>query len=192
MAKALSPAAVQILRAHLHAKRARERRQLPLIQENDLHHETIRAKLDGLWETTQFVNFSRCGHESIYRTCKCCGQVTQMPYRCSIKWCPRCSWRITDGRKKMLHLWASRIDQPKHLVLTQRNFSVLTGRKIREHTRNLARLRRSKCFQRVRGGSISVEITNEGNGWHLHSHWLLDCRWLDMPSVTRRWAKLVG
>jgi hypothetical protein len=37
-----------------------------------------------------------------------------------------------------------------------------------------------------------VEITNEARGWHVHSHWLIDCRWLDMPSVSRTWAKLVG
>lgn len=37
-----------------------------------------------------------------------------------------------------------------------------------------------------------MEITNEQNGWHLHSHWLLDVRWLDMPEVSRTWGQLCG
>jgi hypothetical protein len=69
---------------------------------------------------------------------------------------------------------------------------ILTGRKIREHTVNLAKMRRAKSFKSVRGGCVSVEITNEGNGWHVHSHWLLDADWLDMPAVSQSWAKLVG
>ena len=59
-------------------------------------------------------------------------------------------------------------------------------------TVNLARLRRAKCFEHVRGGCTSLEITNEGAGWHLHAHSLLDVRWLDMETVSRKWGKLVG
>lgn len=47
-------------------------------------------------------------------------------------------------------------------------------------------------MKKIRGGCISVEITNEGNGWHLHSHWLLDVDWLEMAEVSQAWGKLVG
>ena len=43
-----------------------------------------------------------------------------------------------------------------------------------------------------RGGCVSTEITNEGNGWHLHAHMLLDVNWLDMDEVSTTWGKLVG
>jgi hypothetical protein len=92
----------------------------------------------------------------------------------------------------LIGIWAKRIAQPKHLVLTMRNFRTLTRKKIREMTRALARLRRAKCFAKVRGGCVSLEITNEGNGWHLHAHLLLDVDWLEMPDVARSWAKEVG
>jgi hypothetical protein len=39
---------------------------------------------------------------------------------------------------------------------------------------------------------VSIEITNESHGWHLHSHWLIDCRWLDMPEISREWGRLCG
>jgi hypothetical protein len=54
------------------------------------------------------------------------------------------------------------------------------------------RLRKSKVFRLVRGGCVSVELTNENRGWHMHSHWLLDARWVDIAEVSRVWAHLVG
>jgi Replication protein len=170
----------------------RERAQRTLWREDDDHKETIRSKLDGLLETNQFFNFARCGREQVFRTCRGCRAVEVFDYRCSLKWCPRCQWFLTERRKKILGLWASRISQPKHLVLTQKNFPTLTRKKIREHTRALSKMRRAKCFNSVKGGCVSVEITHEGRGWHVHSHWLLDVRWLDMPAVSQSWGHLVG
>ena len=186
--KAISDAIrLRILRA-----KERNRQQRRLLPEDDDFHETIRMKLDGYFDSQQFWNFSRCGHEKIFRTCNNCGDVQKFDYRCSLKWCPRCQWWITEKRRKVLQLWAGKITQPKHLVLTQKNFPILTKTIFRNHTKALAKMRRSKCFKAVRGGCVTVEVTNEGNGWHVHSHWLLDCRWLDMPAVSRTWGKLVG
>ena len=182
----------QIIRMRAAAKRTREFQQRALLPENDDFHETIRAKLDGLWDCSQFWNFSKCGHEKIYRTCKSCGDTQEFPYRCSLKFCPRCQWWITERRRRLIAKWSSRITQPKHLVLTQQNFPILTRKRFSEHTKALAKMRRSKCFATVRGGCVSVEVTNESRGWHVHSHWLIDCRWLDMPEVSKTWAKLVG
>lgn len=178
--------------AHLRARRENERRQGQLIRGDLLHKETIRAKLDGLCETRQFFNFERCGEERIFRSCECCGAVEEFTYRCNLKWCPICQYRRVLKRQQILTAWANRIKQPKHLVLTQKNFPVLTARRIREHTKNLAKFRRARACAQVRGGSVSVEITNEDRGWHLHSHWLLDVNWLDMSEVSQAWAALVG
>lgn len=182
----------QIIRMRSAAKRTREFQQRSLLPENDDFHETIRAKLDGLWDCSQFWNFSKCGHERIFRTCKSCGDTQEFPYRCSLKFCPRCQWWITERRRRLIAKWSSRITQPKHLVLTQQNFPILTRKRFADHTKALSKMRRSKCFARVKGGCVSVEVTNESRGWHVHSHWLIDCRWLDMPEVSRTWAKLVG
>jgi hypothetical protein len=140
----------------------------------------------------QVANFTRCGKQEIYRTCRDCGRVEKYFSRCNIKWCPRCQWRVTLKRQQLIQAWAKRIRQPKHLVTTQSNFEILTRRTIREHVRNLARFRRRKVFKSVRGGCVSTEITNEGQGWHLHAHWLLDVDWLDMAAVSQVWGKIVG
>lgn len=180
------------IRVRVLNRTAAERKQFKLFQENDLFHETVRSRLDGLWDAPQFWNFCRCGNERFYRTCKSCGAVHDFLYACNIKWCPRCQWRIARTRKNLIALWTQKISQPKHMVLTQKNFPILTRKKLREHIRALAKVRRLKCMKEVRGGCISVEITNEGNGWHLHSHWLVDADWLSMPDISQKWGSLVG
>jgi hypothetical protein len=77
-------------------------------------------------------------------------------------------------------------------VLTQRNFPTLTKRKIRECKAAFSRLRRSKFAANWRGGCYSLEITNEGRGWHLHIHCLIDAHWIDAAELARQWGHLVG
>ena len=36
-----------------------------------------------------------------------------------------------------------------------------------------------------------MEITNEGKGWHLHGHILVDADWIDAGSLAIEWGKLV-
>jgi len=189
----LNTAAVStLIRARLIEKNLRERQQGKLLDETEGFADQIADKLTGQFDAPQYWNFLRCGHEEIYMTCKNCGQWQTLPYRCNIKWCPRCAQRLARKRKNLIQLWAEKITQPKHLVLTHRNFPVLTRKKIREHTRHLAKMRRAKCFAKVKGGCCSTEITNEGRGWHVHAHLLLDVRWLEMAEVSKKWGKLCG
>jgi hypothetical protein len=163
-----------------------------LFNPEDTWHESVRAKLDGYLDTPQFHNFSKCGKEQLFRTCKDCGDWSALSYRCSVKWCPRCNWMITRKRAALLRAWTKRIRQPKHVVLTQKNFPLLTRGKLREHQKNLARLRKQKVFANVQGGCVSVEVTNKGEGWHLHSHWFVDARWIDASELAVAWGKLCG
>jgi len=56
----------------------------------------------------------------------------------------------------------------------------------------LAKLRRNKVFGNVKGGFYSLEVTNEGKGWHVHFHLLVDARWIDAGELAKTWGKLVG
>ena len=170
----------------------RENQQRKLLPDEEIFADQIAAKLAGLCETRQFSNFCRCGKEEIYRTCRACGQLEKFAYRCNIKWCPRCQWRISERRRNLILTWAKRVTQPKHMILTQKNFPILTARELKKFTRDMARLRRSLVFKEVHGGCVSIEITNEGKGWHLHSHWLCDARWIDVKALAVTWGNLVG
>jgi hypothetical protein len=182
----------RIIRERTKIKRDRDKSQGQLLKEQDIFHEVIRSKLHPLLDSPQFDNFTRCGKESVWRTCKHCDDTTTFTYHCSIKWCPRCNWRITRTRQEILAEWTKHIKQPKHIVTTQRNTHTLTRSQLKKHSLNLARLRRHKVFSKVKGGCVSVEITNESRGWHMHAHWLVDARWIDAPELSKAWGKLVG
>jgi hypothetical protein len=166
--------------------------QLDLLEKESIWHESIRAKLDGWKEDSEFDSFSKCGHESIFRVCRECGKTTELSYRCNKKWCPRCNWRISRRRAELIRAWAGTIRQPKHVVLTCQNSETITGRRIRRFQLALVKLRRQKFLAGLRGGCCSIEITNGDRGWHLHAHLLLDIRWVDAGKLARCWGKLVG
>jgi hypothetical protein len=53
-------------------------------------------------------------------------------------------------------------------------------------------LRRSKLARNWRGGCWSVEVTNEGKGWHLHAHLLIDAPFIPADELAAKWAQLLG
>jgi len=141
--------------------------------------------------------------ELIVRRCNSCKLQEKLEYRCNLKWCPRCQWRLADARKLFVERYAGFIEQPKHLVLTQKNCEVLTRKKMRENQIAMAELRRRICFEKVRGGCASVEVTWNpkgavvnghvcAGGFHIHSHWLISASWVDIQEVKLAWADLIG
>ena len=174
------------------ARFQREQAQTDLIPARELHKASIAAKLIGLAEGRQFENFQRCGVEELYARCQGCGKDERFFYNCNRKWCPRCTPRLAAKRAAKLRLWARTIAQPKHLVLTMKNFPVLTRTRIRQFQKALLKMRKQKIWAPVRGGCASLEITNEGRGWHLHAHILLDCRFLGIEKVAQVWGALIG
>ena len=149
-----------IIRERRQCKVLRENRQAKLIADDDIFHAAVVSKLSGLNETSQFANVCRCGQETIYRTCKSCGAVEEFSYRCNVKWCPRCQWRIAESRRKKIQVWAAHVRNPQHIITTCKNFPILTPSKIRWFQVALAKLRRTPVFENVKGGCVSIEITN--------------------------------
>lgn len=182
----------RLIRERRQLKVQRENAQAKLIPDEEIFADAIASKLAGLNTSNQFGNFLRCGHEKIYRTCCDCRELEEFSYRCNLKWCPRCQWRIAERRRQLIATWTKHVTQPKHVVLTCKNFQILTKRRLKEFTVAMSKLRRTLCFERVKGGCVSIEITNEGNGWHLHSHWLVDGSWIDAKALSITWGNLVG
>ena len=142
------------------------------------------------WQTTEALE--KCGREEIFRTCKNCGNFKTHFYRCSLKYCPNCNWRISRDRAQLLGCWAGCISQPKHVVLTARNTEHLQSESIARFGKALYRFRRQKFLSSVRGGCSSLEITNEGRGWHLHAHLLLNVPFLPADELAIAWARCIG
>jgi len=112
--------------------------------------------------------------------------------RCEQKFCPICAARLARERRETVEWWTKQIPQPKHVVLTTRNSETLSREKVRAFKAAFAKLRRQKFARNWLGGFYSLEVTNEGRGWHLHLHALINARFIPADVLAREWGKLVG
>lgn len=166
--------------------------ELGIIEPERLWADTMLFKTRGLLDDRVWENLSKCGKESLFKTCRCCGKWETFEWKCNLKFCPLCNWRIARRRADMLKVWSLIILQPKHVVLTARNSEQISRERIRFFQQAFAKLRRTKLWKPVKGGCISMEITNEGRGWHLHAHILCDVRFIDAGQLAKEWGRLVG
>ena len=181
----------------------RQNRQERFDFDRSLVTQQIVAKLDSCGASDLADPLRECHVHWMVRKCDGCAKTTKFFNRCDKFFCPNCQPKLARLRAEGIHWWAANIRQPKHLVLTIRNFPVLTRRKIVRFQKAFVRLRRSVFATKTtttngitsypwQGGCFSLEVTNEGRGWHLHLHALIDCRFVDSAELARRWAKLVG
>jgi hypothetical protein len=164
-------------------------KQQELWHRNTAHKNSVAAKLreSGHPDIAQELEF--CHSTFTVAVCSDCGRQRQFPNRCDLFYCPECAPRLARERAESVEWWSARIHQPKHVVLTVRNMLELTKGHIQEFKRWFSKLRRSKFANNWLGGFYRLEITNEGRGWHLHLHALINAKWIDAPELARQWAK---
>lgn len=144
----------------------------------------------GLAEMAKTI--ANCGTEPLYRRCDGCGKVDVFVNHCDLSICPRCQPRLAAERAREMEFWSKLINQPKHIVLTIPNTDTLTSQDITDFHSRFNRLRKSKVCRDWKGGMYSMEVTNNGKGWHLHMHVLVDTPWVDIPTLIARWASIIG
>jgi hypothetical protein len=140
-----------------------------------------------------FTTLMRCRTaEHVHNmVCENCGVPHSFDYHCNKRFCPCCAWQKSCERRKVLEACARLLKQPKHVVLTARNQSSLQ-QMFKVVLAGVRKLRRREIFSDVRGGWCSFEVTNEGRGWHVHAHLLVDVRWMPADVLAREWAACVG
>jgi len=167
-------------------------RQQELYAQNHIFRDSMIAKLREVGQAHLAGKMATCATEEQFRRCTNCGKRTQFWNRCELFFCPICQPRLSREKKESIEWWTREIKQPKHVVLTVRNRNDLTWNYIRFLKAALARLRRQKVFTAAKSGMWSMEVTNEGQGWHVHFHLLVEARWIDSMELARNWAKCVG
>lgn len=161
-------------------------------ESNVIFRDSILAKLRSIGKVALAGKMQDCHQVETFKQCTGCKKKTSFWNRCDLLFCPICAPRLGRERKESIEWWTKLINQPKHLVLTCRNTADLTEEYVKFLKNQLAKFRRSRCMRPVKGGCYSLEVTNEGRGWHVHFHLLVDACWLDMGEVSRTWGKLVG
>lgn len=132
---------------------------------------------EGLYDEAAKLRF--CG-ETFELLCTCCGSSKDIPKSCNRRWCPDCAFiRGVELVGKYLAI-VEAMAWPMMLTLTvPHEAGNCPEEQLNQLRAGLKKLRRLKWFkQAVRGGLGAIEISGGANGWHLHAHLLLECRWL--------------
>lgn len=154
--------------------------------------DTIQAKLREADRTDLAERIADCHTYQLHQLCIRCNRHRVFWNHCDNWYCPVCQPRLAAHRREQVEWWTKLVKQPKHVVLTTRNVLVIDKNYVRWFKRCLTRLRRSKFAKGWRGGCYSLEVTNEGNGWHLHAHLLVDADWIDGGRLAVLWGSIVG
>lgn len=157
-----------------------------------VHKNSAAAKLREAGRDVEADKLERCHTEYTVAVCTSCSKVQKFPNRCDLFYCAECQPRLSQDRKKAVEWWTREVNQPKHVVLTVKNIPDLTKQHVLEFRGWLTKLRRSKFAKNWRGGFCTLEVTNEGQGWHLHAHLLVDAHWIDAIQLSAQWAKATG
>lgn len=170
-------------------KRAKQR---GLGFDGEVLKETIIRKLLQAARPALAEPLQRCHTQATVKLCTGCRATKVFYNRCEVFYCPLCAKRLANDRRKSVEWWTAHVSQPKHVVLTARNTQEFTSETVRRFKAAWAKLRRRSFAKSWRGGFYSLEVTNEGKGWHLHLHALIDANWIDSGRLAREWADCVG
>lgn len=154
-----------------------------------IHKNTVAAKLRESARISDALTLEKCHTVYTIAVCNGCNKVQKFPNRCDNFFCPECQPRLSQDRKKAVEWWTREVRQPKHVVLTVKNVANLTKAHVQEFRSWFSKLRRTKFARHWVGGFYSLEVTNEGQGWHLHLHALINAHWIDSFQLSEHWAK---
>lgn len=156
------------------------------------HKNSVAAKLRTAGRPDLAKKLEHCHTKYTFTVCNDCGRTGQFPNRCDTFLCPECQPRLANERKEAVAWWALRITQPKHVVLTLRNQPEISAHHIKEVKRWFRNLRARRFADNWNGGFYALEVTNEGRGWHIHLHALVNARWIDAAELARQWDSVTN
>jgi len=168
------------------------RDQAEIWKKQSVHRFTVAAKLREAGRADDALALEDCHSYYTVAVCTNCGIIKRYPNRCDRLYCPECQPHLAQERKRQVEWWTKQIAQPKHVVLTVRNQPTLTPRHIDELRRWFTNLRKRNRYANWKGGFYSLEVTNEGRGWHLHIHCLVDVKWIDSAQLALDWDNVTN
>jgi len=167
-------------------------RQQELWRSGTIHKICVASKLRQQGLTDFADKLDSCHTEWTVAQCGNCKAVRKFANRCDLFCCPECAYALQKHRQHQVEWWIKTITQPKHVVLTVRNLPDLSAGHLRQFKKFWAQLRRRKFARNWKGGFYRIELTNEGRGWHLHLHALVDAKWIDQTELTNQWRSITN
>lgn len=190
--RSLKAAPASCTKLEIQGSKLHQPRQTQFWADREILQRSLVARLNRIGELKLATKMDACHTIETFRQCRGCNSVSHFWNRCDLMLCPQCQPRLARKRQQEIKWWAAQVRAPKHVVLTIANQPILLADHFKTFVKCLARLRRSKLARNWAGGCYTLEVTNEGRGWHLHAHLLVDSHWIDSGDLARRWAEIVG
>jgi len=133
-------------------------------------------------------------HEYLHVVCLSCGFETHVPLTCGDPLCVQCAaWRQRKYQRRLTKIIKGVYQAGRRLrmlTLTVKNGPDLAERYA--HLRDcFTRLRRRNVWTRnVKGAVAGYEVTNSGNGWHVHVHVFYDGRYIPQRELAGVWRSI--
>lgn len=141
----------------------------------------IENRLDGEGRGDLSGALSKCGWMELFR-CACCGAGRRLPSRCKKRYCPVCAPLIADRFVLRYKSTLKLMQWPLFSSWTTMHTPLFPCPGFPAMFDALKQIRRQVWFaNKVPGGIVSGEVTAGGaNGWHVHLHTVIDCKWLSV------------
>jgi hypothetical protein len=141
----------------------------------------------------RFISCRQPAHDLLF-VCSNCGNAKVVPSSCNVRFCPRCNSRRFRLLQQKFGSGLNRMRAPMFLTLSCPASSELDRSALDYLTKAFSRLRRSKCFRRVRGGFYDYDVTFNPSSltWNLHIHAVIDAPFLNRLAVYDRWLALTS
>lgn len=161
--------------------------QLQFWKAQTVHKNTIAAKLHEIGEHSIAAALEHCHSEQSFLWCHDCQKHTVYHNRCDRFYCPECQPLLSRDRKTQVEWWVNQVTQPKHVVLTVRNYETLSKQDVKQFKQWFTKLRGLDFAKNWKGGFYSLECTNEGKGFHVHLHALVDAKYICQQTLSIVW-----
>jgi len=157
--------------------------QLDLIREEEAERkDKLITRLCSEGEFDLAAVLQGCGQD-VWIACTECLTRKRVHTACKKRWCPSCAPKLAADRVRKFQAAVLAMKWPLHVTLTMANVKDLSRSTLVKLLKNFRRLRQRRLWKcTVRGGFVSLEITNRGNGWHPHLHIVADCEWLSLTT----------
>lgn len=167
-------------------------KQVEMWRKGTTHKWEVARKLHEQGQHALALKLDNCHSEWTIAECGSCHVARKFANRCDLFCCPECQHSLQVRRSQQVEWWTKTVKQPKHVVLTIHNLPDLTPGHLTHFKKMFARLRRRKFAKNWIGGFYRIEITNEGRGWHLHLHALVEAKWIDKQALSNNWKSITN
>jgi hypothetical protein len=138
------------------------------------------------------IKLRDCQQTEVLACCTSCGGRWWVIEKCKQRVCPLCSFEESKKRGKYLLAMTAHMTHPKMLTLTLPHSDNPPKEQIKFLRESFAKLRRTKLFANVVGGSYQIEVKPKTSGFHIHIHVLMDSPYMPYQKIFSTWAGITG